>query len=507
MYQIKINSQHHANLNTLADVLVFLNHANHTNVIEVFKNGEVMKVANNGYGKFGIQQPGDVTELFLSMLTEVDIHYIRPLGFVRQPYEMLPHEWAAFTALGSAAYNVFPCFNEEQRRQQCCFVDSKEEEKYGAVEYFMTRHMLTRFGYGHNGPLYGSDRQSNGRHEVHVAYALAEGKTVPFEVMEWYRANPKEVDSIGAWFAVLLESPAYRGKMSAEKLRNMVISLRGDKIDMTNENQFDFIRLMAELPDDASYTQVDDFLYSEGVLKLRETMLSLVPCDLSLAYSPFALLLRERISEWRKQDAIEQAHEQRTKYHHTLRQLHERLKEVEQIPAVEGLRIPNLFAEAIDKKDIDVLLTYLDTSSEHNQITKKAVQEVFGLKVNGLKAAERRNAIFSFCGFDSEQRDQYEKDAADKQTESKHAREAGYARTNAENNKVNFNGEIISAAVYVDRCVADGFTVISTSKKGAATQYWLSNLDSRASRSVQMKDGSLEYAKLVHCLTEYRQAA
>src|SRR5665811_390425 len=96
-----------------------------------------------------------------------------------------------------------------------------------------------------------------------------------------------------------------------------------------------------------------------------------------------------------------------------------------------------------------------------SQITKKAIQEVSGLKVNGLKAADRRDAIFAFCGFDSERRAKYEKYVADKQSESQHAREAGCAKTKAENNKVIFNGEIISAAEYVDRAIADGFTVIS----------------------------------------------
>jgi len=508
MYQINLAGKFHMSLRTLADVFVFLNASLPPAGIEVFKDGAALTVARNDYGKFGITQPGNVEELFLSMLNEVDMHYIRPHGIVRQPYEMLPDEWKAFTALGSVAYNVFPCFDVEQRRQQCSFVDDKGETKYGTIEYFMSRHMLSRFDYGHNGPLYGNARQSNNRHEVQVAYALAAGKAVPFEVIEWYRANPKKVHSVGEWFSVVLERPEYRGRMSDDKLHHLANLLKWERIELTNENSPYFIRLMEELPDDASRTLVDDFLYGKGVLKPYPIgTVSGTPPDLSQAYSPFALLLRERLGESRKQHAIEVAQEHRVKNLHSLRELERSLKEAEQLPALSDLRFPNLFAEAIDKRGIDVMLTYLDTSNEHNMITKKAVQEVFGFKVVGLKTAERRDAIFAFCGYDSQMRAQYEKGVATKKAASERAREAGYAKEVAEATKVSFNGEVISGAEYVDRCVADGYTVISTSKKGAALQYWLSNPQTNCSRSVQKKDGTLEYAQLVHGLTEFRQAA
>jgi hypothetical protein len=506
MYQIKINTLPFCNLYTLADVLATLKQENPLNV-EVFKNGEAMQVVRNSYGRYGIQQLGDITELMTAMLTEVDINHIRPFGVVRQPYEMLPESWHAFIAIGSAAYNVSPCFTEEQRRQKCEYLDYQGHTTTGSIEYFMNSLMVAKFDYGHNGPAYDRDGQTNGRHEVHVAYALAYGKNVPLEVIEWYKANPEEVKSIGSWFALLLERPEYRGTMSPHKLKNLVNLCSGDNIELTNENAPYFIGLMAELPDSITCSQIDDFLYAKGILKLRRSTLQLVPCDLSLAYSPFALTLRAMLGEKRKTNAIEHANEQRSKYHHSLRQLHESIAEANQLPGRETLCYSNQLAEAIDTKNVGVMLTYLDTSYEHNQTTKKAVYETFGLKVNGLKAAERRDVIFAFCGYDSEMRAKYEKEVDDKQAKSNYEREAKSARSTAESCKTRFNGEIMTVAEYVDRAVAEGFTVISTTKKGAATQYWLSNVDKGHSRSIHKKNGSLDYAKLVHGVTEYRRAA
>lgn len=508
MYQINLAGIQTFIARTLADVLVLLNDGSlpHEDV-SVFRNGLPLKIVLNGYGKYGIMQDGNVEEIFTAMLTEVDMYYIRPHGTVRQPFEMLPDEWKAFTSLGSAVFNSIPCFSEEQRRHQCLFINPNDEEKYGTIEYFSMRTMMQRFGYDHNGPLYGADRQSNGRHEVHVAYALAEGKAIPFAVLQWYQSHPAKVQSIGEWFALALERPEYRGSMSVDKLSALANLLKWEKIELTNENSPQFILLMADLPDDATITQVDDFLYEKGMLKVRETTMSVAPCDLTQAYSPFAFVLRAMLGETRKQDAIALAHEQRNKFHHSLRNLHERMKEADLLPELESFHYANKIAEAIDKKDVGVLLACLDTSQEHNQTTKKAVYDTFGFKVNGLKSADRRTAVFVFCGYDSEQRIQYEKSVADKAADAQRKREITDVTETAENAKVSWNGVVMSAKTYVDQMVECGFTVIAKTKKGAATLYWLYDAQLKSGRSIRKADGSLDYAKSLPGVTEHRQAA
>jgi len=59
---------------------------------------------------------------------------------------------------------------------------------------------------------------------------------------------------------------------------------------------------------------------------------------------------------------------------------------------------------------------------------------------------------------------------------------------------------VVSVAEYIDRCVSRGYTAISTTRKGAAKLYWLRNPETCHLTSLRVKDGSLDYAKLVHGL-------
>jgi hypothetical protein len=242
-------------------------------------------------------------------------------------------------------------------------------------------------------------------------------------------------------------------------------------------------------------------------LKLGEINHTVASPDLSLAYSPFALLLRQKLGEWRKQEAIARAKEQRVKFGSSLRELQASLNEADKMPANESLEYANRFAKAIDKRNIHVLLNFLDTANDCNQVTKKAVQETFGIKVIGMNSEERRKVIFTFCGYNNEQRVEFEKEVAEKRTATIHARDVEQAKKKAESVKVRYAGEILSGSEYVDRSFAEGYTVITTNKKGATTQYWLSNPDAGCSRSIQKNNGTLAYARLVCGATEFRQAA
>jgi hypothetical protein len=219
-------------LPTLADVLVFLNNHPQSVVGSVlYRNDMQLKITHDSNGNIGIFQSGNIEMLCLSMINEIESLYIKPNGHVLQPYEMLPEQWEAFLAIGSACNNVYPCFTEEQRRQQCKYVNDQGEHQYGTIANFMSHQMMKRFGYSHNGP----DHQSNGHHAHYVAYALAAGKTVPLPVMQWYQQHPTEVQSVGEWFALLLNHPAYRGT-SVEKLSHLVNLRKWEQIELTHAN-------------------------------------------------------------------------------------------------------------------------------------------------------------------------------------------------------------------------------------------------------------------------------
>lgn len=509
MYQLVLNEQVFETT-VLMDILRTINARDinrGTAHITVSRDGQPLAVVLNGYGKYGIQQEGNIRDLFLQMLDEVEIAYIRPRGTEIQPWEMLPHEWETLNILGSSAFNVYPCFTSTQRREQIEYTDAAGNKTSGLIEYFMMAEMIRRFGYNHNGPLCGRERISNSRHDVQVAYALAEGKPVPKAIIAWYQENYTPSSDL-RWFKTLLDWPEYRGTMSANKLSALLIALRDSGITLTNENAPFFIRQMAALNKDATFEDVDDHFYNLGVIKPRTLTPSGEMPDPSTAVSPFAYTLRVMLGEHRKLDMIQQAEERFAKRHCTRRELHAQVACAELLPAYESFSYPNKFAVAVERKDIGTLLTYLDTPNDRNVTTKKAMHDVFGLKLIGLKAEERRNAIYSFCGLDAQKRKAHELEVATKAATTERENEINKVRKMAESGRIRLStGAIVTLAEYVDQAVAEGYTCIATRKRGATKQYWLSNPQAGYFKSIQKKDGSLDYAVLIHGLSVEKLAA
>lgn len=499
MYQLIVNGVLQLTTDVLMDIVRTLNRAvpPTSEGISVTMDGLPLEVDVNPYGKRGVLQRGDAKEIAVRLLDEVDHAYIRPEGRVRQPWEMMPDEWLALVMLGGAAYNVYPCFTADQRAAVSGFGPYLDDEIY------------VRFGYGHNGPLFGKPKQSNSRHEVHVAYALAEGKPVPDDVIAWYKGLPTKGGCVGEWFTVLLDYPEYRGKITAEKLATLAALLRNDgkMVVLTNENAPFFINLMGELQPDVTMTQMDDFMYQRGLLQVREA--PLMPKAEGVAYSPLADTLRTRLGLARKAKMIAGAHEAREKYGHTLRELHADLAQAELVPAAEAYGWANLVAEAVDKKDVAVLLSVLDTPDDANRESKKVIRETLGLKILGLKAAERRADIFRFCGYDDAQRAAFEQELDARHAAKKAADDEKSAREHAERAtlQLGVGGEVVNGAEYVDRCIAEGFGCITTMRRGATTTYWLYNPASGMCRSINKANGTLDYARTVRKLEAHREHA
>lgn len=516
MYQLKFGA-YHGRLNTLGDVLAKMNHFyNNSDVvpraeeITLTKNGSALQVSWNSYGRYGVIQAGSGAAICEAMLDEVDRFYLRPHGKVLQPWQMLREQWAAANAIGSAAYDAYPCFTPAQRGERCSYTDREGQCRETNLSQYCEQLFFHRFGYFHNGPLYGSKRSSNSRHEVHVAYALAEGKPVPEAVIQQYRedgARKGKVD-IEKWFQALLDVPALRGNIAPEKLATLVVVLAGDKMVLTIDNASFFIELMRQMPlEDPHYGQMDDYLYQNGVIKAKPVPL-LTVVDLGQAFSPLALDLRISLGESRKTKTLKRLSTDHAAGRVTKRQFEVDSAAALQIPASESFAWANKIAQAVEERNLDALLDIFDTAADCNIVSKKVVCKAVGLKTLGVTAAQRRAAIFRFCGCDATQQAQYDQDLAAKLDAAQAERLRREATKRVEGSNYRIDGkELISAKEYVDRAVADGYSTIAVRMKGRVKQYWLFNPASNTGKGILAKNGTLAYARLVHGLPDSKPAA
>lgn len=496
MYQLQ-NSSSTANLRTLCDVLVELNNPINKNA-RVFQSGVKMKVIQNSYGKYGVDLSGEgsVKDVFMRLFNEVDIHYVRTFGSVRRPEQMHSYEWKAFVALSDIFYGVCPGLSTDQRHEH--FTWEKEGiPKSGTVTAFLHDTMFERFGYGHNGPLYGPNRDSNSRHEVHVAFALAEGKDVPESVQSWYRERNQLTDSVGAMFPLLLFYPQLRGALPVEVISIFSSIAKHDKL-LDSYSITHLIEVMREFNGRVSYSAIETHLYQKGILKLRDPRTFEV-CDLSGA-SEFALALRKALCDVQIQDSLERAEQRLKDFQISLRQYTEEVRDAKLYANAASIKYPNEMAVALESKNIEFLLSLLDQAGDSNITSKRLIREFYGLDVIGLNQTGRRKAIFAFCGYDQAMQNQYLLGVIENKTENERVRLIENTKELAKKSQVRFEGVVISVAEYIDRCVSRGYTVITTARKGAAKLYWLRNPETCHLTSLRVKDGSLDYAKLVHGL-------
>lgn len=507
MYELIINDSIQMVTGVLMDVIVYLNSGKIASICTIQVNGHGMQldVVRNSYGKYGIQQKGmSAKDLIVRWIDEVDQHYMRRNGVLHQPWQMMPNEWEAFTAIGSAVYNVFPCLTTEQRMEQIAF-EKNDEMATGRAEYFLTCELLKRFGFGHNGPEYGNGRDINSRHDVHVAYALAKDKPVPEEIIDWYKTN-KEMRFDLSFFKVVLEYPEYRGHLPV-KLLSTLCSITRNAIELTSENAGYFISLLSSMPEDSGFHEMDNLLYSRGVLKM-EPIPERPAADPATAYNEFALNLGNRLVETRKKDLIEYANEESMKGRRTLREYHRELA-VANAQKCESFDYPNKMAKAIEEKNVEYLLEMLDRADDANVTTRKLVEEMYGLKTLRIKASDRRNAIFKFCGYSDIQRAEYERAREDERKAKQKEQELQDIKELAESAKYRVSGEsrCLNGAEFVDRYIEQGFNTIKSNKRGNAKEYWLSNEVTGVSVKLLKNDGTLDYARLVRGIPDYQRAA
>jgi hypothetical protein len=372
-------------------------YAGHADEMEIWTTlGRCYPVVQRS-SNFGIKmsiEDGDATYIVNKLFEQVKPFSIE-FGKAKQPWQMTRLQWNAVHCIGSMAYRVTPCLSEEHYARP--YVRSNGETMH--VADFIRAEFYERYGYGHNGPVY-DGRQTNSRHEVHVEYALAQNLPVPDEVIDHYLAQATELRHKGS-FAQLLKKPYLRGLLSADWLKCLVSLLDrnvGGATELTQDNADYITGLVKSLPE-PSYQQIEDLLFDLGVLKKLPSPQYPKP-EMGKPVDAFARVHRDLLAKMMAEDSQQKVLEDQAKYHLTKRDLLYKAEEIAAIPDAVTYAFSNKLAQAIVAKDLPFLLSILDQSG--NEASKRAVCTVYGIKLNGVKAKDRRRGIFTLAGYVTE---------------------------------------------------------------------------------------------------------
>ncbi|WP_246392467.1 hypothetical protein [Paraburkholderia youngii] len=161
----------------------------------------------------------------------------------------------------------------------------------------------------------------------------------------------------------------------------------------------------------------------------------------------------------------------------------------------ETFEWPNRVAVALESRDVASLLNILDTPDDHNLSSKQVVLEFHGLKLRGLTAKSRRRAIFELCGLDGTAQAAWEESELSRKQAERKEQDAQRAKEAAQNARYKRgDGVVTDGAQHVD-AIASGFREIRDWRKGESKQYVLVNTELNEARRLQVKDGTLDYAR------------
>ncbi|MFL9876467.1 hypothetical protein [Paraburkholderia megapolitana] len=422
------------------------------------------------------------------------------LGFVRdgvalKPCEVRPVHWSLLFSLLDLSGRPYLMLSNEQFEVEVERARA-EGDRFDLCDVFDTL-AHNRFGFGIGGPCVQPGEPCNSRHEVHVAYALLLD-AVPAIVMDDYRTLKDPFRHGLAWAQSLLDVPSLRGRISREALSRLRAVMKSDGKAITERNAVVLCELIRQSPEEPSVGTLDDLLAAHGIVdqKLPLPARYSQPVDIGAPASPLALRMRELLANSHRDQAIARIESERAAGRLAMREY--RLRH--ELALLDHGRATyewgNRFVHAIDGRDLRFLLQNLDTTDDWNRSTKRAIFEVLGVKLTGLRAAARRRAVFALCGLDEAAQAEWEAQAQVQRAAREHRRLFDKACELAERARYRApDSTVISGVQHVDTSIAAGFSEIREWRKGAAKQYALVNPEKAEGRRLQAKDGTLAYAR------------
>lgn len=440
-------------------------------------------------GKIGVHLPGN-PQYVLEHLLRVELAQCSwSSGNVKEPWEMPRLNWEGLLSLHALASGEIPGLDAGQLKNAVS--DPGWQQHLGSIEYWLRLRFKQLAGYPHSGPEL-SWCGTNERHELHVAAALADGRNVPQDVMKDY---PSFVDP--RWGNLLLKRQELRGRLTPDQLCALDIVLRGSSRDVDATEVEKLISVVNGCGLRPSYVQVDDALYTAGLLPPLEVRTS-EPIDLT-GCSQFVVDVRQEITMRRLRAAENYDVGEREQGRISMRELDRRRANRVAEALSASIELPLALEKAIQSRSVAFLLEVLDQADGHNMGCKAAVEKHFGIRIAGVSPASRRRNIFQLAGFDSEAQRVYEA----QQQQAKIARKAAMdaeqilERVSAVNYRLD-DGSVVTGKEYVERLITKERAIgIIDERRGSSRRYYMRFERAGYVRPLREKDGTLAYARLL----------
>lgn len=447
-------------------------------------------------GTLALRCEGSAAEIVARLFDEVHAFWKGAYGEQVRPWQIRPAHWEELFGLFELA-RAPQCFLSTNQ------IDAEKAAAREARQFFNLSSLfhdaaIARFGFGSGGPPVAGG-QVNGRHEVHVAYALLHNQDVPAAVMDDYRTMDRPFRYDLEWAESLLNVPEIRGRLSASRMQRVSSIMRHAKQPITAENIDAIVAATAGLPETAGYIDVEDALFDAQIVSAEPLPASFdKPVAVGQPINDFAVRLRQLLADSRRDNAVDRADMERAQGRMSARR-HKRECEMALLShGRETYEWPNRIAAAIAERDVATLLDLLDTPDDHNRSSKQVIEEFHGVKLRGLKAKARRRAVFALCGLDEAAELEWESADAQRKLEKRKADDAQRARDAAQSARYKRDdGTVIDGVTHVDDAIASGFSEIRNWRAGAVLQYALVNPALNEGRRLQAKDGTLAYARAV----------
>lgn len=354
-------------------------------------------------GELALRCDGEAADMVARMLDEIRQSWSSTDGGLMAPWQIRRPDWDVF----------LPLFDLARRPQLFLSTDQIESwrlKAQAARERFdlsdlCDRLARERFGFGAEGPRVEPAGQPNGRHEVHVAYALLANRPVPQNVIDDYLQDASLLRHGPYWAVPLVGSPALRGAMSCEKLQALSSVMRGEGVPLTDENAGALIAAIADLPADANAVLVDDTLFAAGLLgPVALPPVFSVPVDVGAAVSPLSARLRQLNADDRRDRSLARADEQRRTREISAR----RHAQLRAIASLDHGRVTfdwsNRFSAALESRDIGTLLPVLDSADDWNVRSKQVFEEFHGVRLADSGRSRASGQSSHFAGWMSRSR-------------------------------------------------------------------------------------------------------
>ncbi|CAG2159759.1 hypothetical protein [Cupriavidus numazuensis] len=506
MYVISIGSQRAETRTTLAGVLEHLNRDRAGRAVPRVEEIALRHIERGAIpvlrlksGAFAVRPVGTARSILTLILEEIDRYIVRTDGRILRPQDMSRSAWGAVMAAGRLAHFPEEAIDLSQGDAGPLFrtADLFEETGQFGIAEFVRSEFHRRFGYGINGPLYAPNASPNGRHEIHVAYALLRGEKLRECVVNAYRESAEVGANDVSWLQPLIHVPALRGALAPAQLQGLCDAMRHARLEITSTNAPRLVAIMRGLPGDCSYVQVDDALFEHGILPaLAEPLRKQPEGEASRPVSGLAARMHHLITQRQFHATMDKAKADREALLISQRRFDDIARRAVHTRVSTSFDWPNEVALAVLQRDIAKLLKVFDNPKDWNADSKRALRDELDVDLLQCSAAVRRRRLFELCGF-----------SADEQREWEHQALAEKAQRNAERDLVEAcqraeaaswrieTGQVMNGREYVDFCIAEGFSEIVDLPRGGAREYRLRDPRKGCSRRLRAKDGTLSYAR------------